>query len=198
MKFFRNALFCFSATFVAIGAYRFTTNSYEILPPMKRYSSSPSPVRRVIAVNRTSVKGAHCLSGDRELVKVLNDSAADVGIDPNLLLAVMNVESRCNLRAVSSRGAVGLMQVLPSTAKLVGVSNLAHPAENIRAGARYLASLKAQFGSDIGMMLAAYNAGPGAVKKYKGVPPYPETQRYVQAVIKSYSEISRSTRRTPA
>ena len=118
----------------------------------------------------------------------LLQSALDAKIDPKLLLAVIHVESKCNLRAHSSSGAVGYVQILPSTAKFVGVNNPANARENIKAGARYLRVLQDQFKSNIRLSLAAYNAGPGAVRKYKGVPPFTETQAYVRKVLKVYRQ----------
>jgi hypothetical protein len=99
------------------------------------------------------------------------------GVDPNLVLRVMHTESGGNPYAVSSKGAIGPMQLMPATAKDLGV-NPNDPLDNIRGGVRYLAQQLKSFGSPE-LALAAYNAGPGAVRKYDGVPPYPETQRYV-------------------
>jgi hypothetical protein len=99
------------------------------------------------------------------------------GVDPNLVLRVMQTESGGNPYAVSSKGAIGPMQLMPTTAKDLGV-NPNDPFDNIRGGVRYLAQQLKSFGTPE-LALAAYNAGPGAVRKYGGVPPYPETQRYV-------------------
>jgi len=118
------------------------------------------------------------------------ESAIESRIDPFLLLAVMKVESGCVHTSTSRKGAVGLMQILPSTAKTVGHTNAHLPAENIRAGAKYLRVLKDRFGSNLELTLAAYNAGPAAVSKYRGVPPYRETKKYVQSVMKLYRAYS--------
>jgi soluble lytic murein transglycosylase-like protein len=103
-------------------------------------------------------------------------------LDPRLLEALIQVESGFRHEAISPRGAVGLMQVLPTTALEVGISNPFDPIQNLHAGCRYLKFLKNRYKGDLDLTLAAYNAGPGAVDKFGGIPPYPETQRYVQKI----------------
>jgi soluble lytic murein transglycosylase-like protein len=129
---------------------------------------------------------AGCLANLNGLEKALIEAAIESKIDPKLLLAVMKVESGCATDSLSPRGAVGLMQILPSTASSLGKLNAHQPSENIRAGAKYLRELKNQFGPDLQLTLAAYNAGPTAVRKYKGIPPYKETRNYVAKVMKVY------------
>ena len=108
------------------------------------------------------------------------------GLAPELVLAVVGVESAFKPDAVSHKGAQGLMQLMPGTAKELGVSDALDPAQNLDGGARYLRMLLAQYGGDVGRALAAYNAGPGAVKRYRGVPPYRETHHYIDRVLKRY------------
>lgn len=103
-------------------------------------------------------------------------------VEPLLVDSVIRVESNYNPNAVSSAGAMGLMQLIPSTARRFGVSNTFHPAQNIEGGVRYLKYLMELYGGDERLALAAYNAGEGAVAKYKGIPPYRETQNYVYQV----------------
>ncbi len=103
-------------------------------------------------------------------------------LDPSLVRAVIHAESGFNAGARSRKGAVGLMQLMPTTAREVGVADARVPTQNIRGGARYLASLLAQYRGDVTLAAAAYNAGPAAVAKYAGIPPYAETQVYVQRV----------------
>lgn len=107
------------------------------------------------------------------------------GVDPALSLSVVKQESNFNKSAKSARGAVGLFQLMPSTAKSLGV-NPYYINENIIGGVKYLKSLQDKFGS-VDLVLAAYNAGPGAVKRHNGVPPYRETQSYVKKIVTHYN-----------
>lgn len=110
-------------------------------------------------------------------------AAARHGIDPALLRAVVRAESGFNPNAVSSAGAQGLTQLMPATAAGLGVTDPFDPAQALDGGAKYLRSQLDAFGGDVTKALAAYNAGPGAVQKYGGVPPYAETQAYVQKIL---------------
>lgn len=114
---------------------------------------------------------------------IISEAAAKYNIDPALLKAVIHAESGFKPNAVSPAGAQGLMQLMPSTAAALGVTDPFDPEQNIYAGARYLRAQLDRFGGDVALALAAYNAGPGAVARYGGVPPYKETQRYVQRVL---------------
>lgn len=108
------------------------------------------------------------------------------GLDPDLVLAVVAVESAFRPQAQSPKGAQGLMQLMPATATELGVKNAFDPAENLDGGARHLGALLTLYGGDLTRALAAYNAGVRAVQKNKGVPPYRETREYVRKVLKQY------------
>ena len=109
-------------------------------------------------------------------------AAVDNGVASALIRAIIHAESAYQADAVSPKGAQGLMQLMPQTAKMLEVSDPFNPAKNIDGGARYLAELLHQFNGDVTLAAAAYNAGPGAVTKYGGVPPYEETREYVRRV----------------
>lgn len=112
----------------------------------------------------------------------IRTAAREFDVDPALVRAVIHAESGFNADAVSPRGAQGLMQLMPGTARELGVSNALAAADNIRGGVSYLAQMLRKFGGNVRLATAAYNAGPGAVTRYKGVPPYAETKAYVERV----------------
>jgi len=118
---------------------------------------------------------------------IIEKAAVSAAVEPNLLRAVIVVESGFNSRAVSKKGAVGLMQLMPATATRFGVSNRYDPMQNIRGGAAYLKFLMDRFGHDVRLALAAYNAGEEAVDRNGGqIPPFSETMAYVPRVLKIY------------
>ncbi|SOE01171.1 transglycosylase SLT domain-containing protein [Blastococcus haudaquaticus] len=144
---------------------------------------SPAVIRRVLPAQPsapTTASAGAALAGV-PYADLFTRAGARHGVDPSLLAAVAAKESSFNASAVSPAGAQGLMQFMPATAKGLGVNPL-DPNSAIDGAARYLSSLSQQFGSTE-LALAAYNAGPGTVSKYGGIPPYPETQNYVRAVM---------------
>jgi hypothetical protein len=124
-------------------------------------------------------------SRDKGLHQAIQRIAENHGIHPSFVHAVIKAESNYDPLAVSPKGAQGLMQLMPQTAQQFGVRNVFDPVENVRGGVEYLRHLLDQYG-DAGVTLAAYNAGPGAVERYGGVPPYRETQQFVRRVNRFY------------
>ncbi len=128
---------------------------------------------------------------------IIEKAAISAAVEPNLLRAVIVVESGFNSRALSKRGAVGLMQLMPATASRFGVSNPYDPKENVHAGARYLKFLMNRFGQNVRLALAAYNAGEDAVERNGWqIPPFTETMAYVPKVLKIYRILSDQPRAT--
>src|SRR3984957_11013029 len=125
-------------------------------------------------------------ANDGRLDRIVRDAAARHKVDPALVKAVISTESGWNPQAVSRKGAVGLMQLIPGTAQRFGVNNSFDPAQNVEGGTTYLKALLDRYNGDLSKSLAAYNAGEGAVDRSGGVPRYAETQRYVQKVTDAY------------
>ncbi len=118
---------------------------------------------------------------------LITDAARKYRVDYALVKAVIKAESNFNHKAVSKKGAKGLMQLMPRTASILGVNDCFHPEDNIIGGIRHLGYLIDLFNGDIPLALAAYNAGEGAVARHRGIPPYPETRIYVQRVLDNYN-----------
>jgi soluble lytic murein transglycosylase-like protein len=118
--------------------------------------------------------------------KEIAEAAALYAVPERLIRAVIRAESGFDPRAVSPRGACGLMQLMPETAAILGVRDLFNPRQNIQAGARHLRAMMERFRNDLPMALAAYNAGERPVASYRGIPPYPETREYVARVLRYY------------
>jgi soluble lytic murein transglycosylase-like protein len=115
-------------------------------------------------------------------------------IDPELVHTVIRAESDYDAFAISPAGAMGLMQLMPETALRYGVGNVFDPAQNIEGGVRYLKDLVALYAGKTSLVLAAYNAGQEAVRRYKGVPPYPETRDYIASIMRSYKKPTVTTK----
>ena len=124
---------------------------------------------------------------------ILEEESRARGLDPLLIESVIRQESGFQPEAVSPAGAQGLMQLMPDTAALLGVKDPFHPQQNVAGGSEYLAWQLQDFGGDVSLALAAYNAGPAAVRRWGGVPPYAETQHYVRNVLGDYRDKQQST-----
>jgi len=157
-------------------------------------TSRPVSERRVAAtvveprVVSNAVEPAKSAAPPTGIDEAVDRIAAQHQISPELIHSVIKVESNYNTYAVSPKGAQGLMQLIPSTARRFGVSNSFNPVENIQGGAKYLKYLLDLYGGNYPLALAAYNAGEGAVARYGGVPPYTETQNYLQSVHKQLEQ----------
>lgn len=126
----------------------------------------------------------------RPFSEIIKEASLTYGVDENVIGAVIKQESSFNPKAVSSCGAMGLMQLMPATAKSLGVQDAFNAEQNIMAGTRYLKQKIDEFNGSVPLALAAYNAGSGAVRKYGGVPPYKETVAYVDKVMKSIDHLA--------
>jgi len=145
------------------------------------HESSQSANAKIVAANTRGHQASQ-----EEIDSSIVMAAARHNVDPNLVRAVVKVESNFNSNAVSRKGAMGLMQLMPQTARSLNVKNPFDPAQNVDAGVRHLKSLLESYGGDVNLTLAAYNAGSGAVARSAGVPHYAETQNYVRRITNLY------------
>ena len=185
-----------------------TPDSTRTVVTVRADSATGRLVRRVVVQPRIVapivVKEAHDtpselpkLTADASVNEIIDHTAKRYEVDPLLVHSVIQVESGYNKYAVSHAGAQGMMQLIPSTARSLGVTNPFDARENIEAGVRYLKQLQTTFKDDR-LALAAYNAGPGAVAKYGTIPPYSETQNYVYQVGKRLGNARRAQQMTAA
>ncbi len=178
---------------------RLDVTGYEILPD--RYilhlkgGVAEVPLREIVGIEPEDIFEPIevPLTDKTPFERVIRAAAQRYGIDADLIHCVIAVESNFNPKALSSKKASGLMQLLPQTAAQYGVKNIFDPEENVNAGTRYLKELLAKY-HDLTLALAAYNAGPERVDQYgRRVPPYLETMKYVQRIAKSYAKIKSQT-----
>lgn len=158
------------------------------LQPNEKKSYRP-PIASAALVQKMHAKVQKRLEPTKRSLRydnIIKREAEQYGVSPALVKAVIKAESNFNPNAVSPAGAVGLMQVLPQTARRMGVQNPSHPASNIKVGVKYLRELLDEFDNNEALAVAAYNSGPYKVKRYNGVPPYKETMAFVRRVMKYY------------
>lgn len=133
-----------------------------------------------------STNSATATSSKSQILDMITKISEKHGVDDKLVKALIRQESGFNPKATSKSGAMGLMQLMPATAKGLGVQDAYNPVQNVEGGVKYLKSMLNRYNGNIILALAAYNAGPGAVDKYSGVPPYAETQNYVKNILANY------------
>lgn len=170
-----------------------TKEDYALLLEALKFRIEPSPTIAIVpkdtkkAAKNKVVKKVVKSNPPTAYTKLLEDTATQAKLPTALLHAIIQVESGYNSEAVSPKGAVGLMQLMPETAKAYGVTDLTDPTENVQGGAKYLQYLLKLFNNDLSLALAAYNAGENAVIKHgNNIPPYPETRLYVSKVMDIY------------
>ena len=147
--------------------FRIQNQTLDVPPNVRSISSTPTYTRE-------------------QLGNIVSNISAKYNVDEKLVNAVIRQESGFNTKAKSKAGAMGLMQLMPATARGLGVKDPYNPVQNIEGGVKYLSNLLKKYNGNIVLALAAYNAGSGAVDKYSGVPPYKETQNYVKSILKNY------------
>lgn len=133
-----------------------------------------------------------------DLQMIVNDAGQKHGLDPDFISSVMHAESSYNAKAVSPKGARGLMQLMPQTAELLGVKDILDPEANVEGGTKYLRALLDQYNGNVPKALAAYNAGAHRVEQYHGVPPYTETRAYVRRIVADYNRKKAAEAKKPA
>ena len=169
----------------------------EILAESKKEDKSgifdldlPPNIKKTVPVSfgsLTKVTAKKPIYNSKEaILGYVKEASEKYGVEEKLIKALIKQESGFNPNAVSSAGAKGLMQLMPATAKHLGVKDVFNPKENIEGGVKYLRQMLDKYNGNKILALAAYNAGPGAVDKYDGIPPYRETQNYVKSILKDY------------
>jgi len=165
------------------GAAFFSPHAGQGAQPKR--SSVPASLARTVerSIPVVTTEETFRLSPDYDCDAIILEAADRYGLAPGLIRAVIQAESAFDATAVSTAGAQGLMQLMPALQKELGVDDPFNPRQNIMAGSQYLSALLNYYGGDLPLALASYNAGPGMVERYNGVPPFEETQRYVRTIV---------------
>ena len=183
----------FSLTLVYIGAIPADLSaeiySYTDENGVLHFSNAPTSSRYRYSGPETSAHASIYYSGRRMNAydDIIREASQHHGMKFELIKALIHAESNFNPNAISQSGAIGLMQIMPDNLNAFGIHDPFDPRENVMGGTRYLKSLMKKYNSNLSLTLAAYNAGPGVVDRYKDIPPYPETENYVEKVLALYS-----------
>lgn len=185
-----NGVIHFSNVSVGNNPYKKVTSTVAAKKSVAARQPDTTPPRKQTPLSSSNLSGAY--------VDIINDACGRHGVDPALVHALVKVESGFNPYAMSRKGAIGLMQLMPETAMVMNVGNSFNPHENVDGGVKYLRYLIDRYEGNLSLALAAYNSGETAVKRWGTIPPYPETQNYVRRIMKLYngSELAFRPRKT--